>query len=67
MEKAQCLMLDTNVFVDHLRNYLPAVRFFESLEGRVVNRLLSVREPKRSAFGQAVAQAYASAVYEFKQ
>jgi hypothetical protein len=42
-------------------------RFFESLEGRVVNRLLSVREPRRSAFEQAVAQAYASSVYECKQ
>jgi hypothetical protein len=41
-------------------------RFFQSLEGRVVNRLLSVREPRRSAFEQAVAQAYASAVYECK-
>jgi hypothetical protein len=40
--------------------------FFEPLQGRVVNRLLSVREPKRSAFEQAVAQAYACAVYEFK-
>jgi hypothetical protein len=42
-------------------------RFFQSLEGKVVNRLLSVREPKRSTFEQAVGQAYASAVYECKQ
>ena len=41
-------------------------RFFESLEARVVNRLLSVREPRRSAFEQAAAQAYACAVYECK-
>jgi len=41
--------------------------FFKSLEGRVLNRLLSVREPKRSAFEQAVAQAYACEIYEFKQ
>lgn len=41
-------------------------RFFESLEGKVVNRLLSVREPRRSAFEQAVGQTYASALYEFK-
>ena len=40
--------------------------FFESLEGRVVNRLLDVREPRRSSFEQAVTQAYASAVYECK-
>jgi hypothetical protein len=42
-------------------------RFFESLEARVVNRLLSVREPRRSTFEQAVAQAYACAVYECRQ
>ena len=41
--------------------------FFESLEGKVVNRLLSVREPRRSSFEQAVGQAYASTLYEFKQ
>ena len=41
--------------------------FFESLEGRVVNRLLDVREPRRSSFEQAVMQAYASSVYEYKQ
>ena len=42
-------------------------RFFGSLESRVVDRLLSVREPRRSAFEQAVGQAYTSALYEFKQ
>ena len=41
--------------------------FFQPLEGRVVNRLLSVREPRRSAFEQAAAQAYASVVYQCKQ
>ena len=41
--------------------------FFKLLEGRVVNRLLSVREPRRSSFEQAVGQAYTSAVYECKQ
>ena len=41
--------------------------FFKSLEGRVVNRLLSVREPKRSTFEQAIAQAYNSEIYEIKQ
>jgi len=25
------MLIDTNVFVDHLRNYKPAVRFFESI------------------------------------
>jgi peptide subunit release factor 1 (eRF1) len=42
-------------------------RFFNPLEGKVVDRLLSVREPRRSAFAQAVGQAYASAVYECMQ
>jgi len=41
--------------------------FFESLEDKVVNRLLSVREPRRSSFDQAVEQAYASVLYEFNQ
>ncbi|MCX5997770.1 MAG: Vms1/Ankzf1 family peptidyl-tRNA hydrolase [Chloroflexi bacterium] len=42
-------------------------RFFGLLEGKVVDRLLSVRDPKRSAFEQAVGQAYASEFYEFKR
>ncbi len=42
-------------------------RFFKTLEGSVVDRLLSVREPRRSSFEQAVGQAYTSAVYECKQ
>lgn len=25
------ILIDTNIFVDHLRNYAPAVRFFESI------------------------------------
>jgi hypothetical protein len=41
--------------------------FFRSLEGRTVNRLLTVREPKRSSFEEAVKQAYSSTVYEFKE
>ena len=28
------ILIDTNVFVDHLRNFEPAVKFFESLVGR---------------------------------
>lgn len=28
------MLIDTNVFVDHLRNYAPAVRFFESIANR---------------------------------
>lgn len=41
--------------------------FFKSIEGKVVDRLLSVREPKRSTFGEAVEQAYASTVFEFRE
>ena len=25
------ILIDTNIFVDHLRNYAPAIRFFESI------------------------------------
>ena len=28
------ILIDTNIFVDHLRNYASAVRFFESIAGR---------------------------------
>lgn len=28
------ILIDTNIFVDHLRNFGPAVKFFESLAGR---------------------------------
>ena len=41
--------------------------FFQSLEGKVVNRLLTEREPKRSSFGEAVKQAYSSTVYDFEE
>jgi Actinobacteria/chloroflexi VLRF1 release factor len=41
--------------------------FFKSLEGKVVNRLLTEREPKRSSFGEAVKQAYSSTVYDFEE
>jgi len=27
------ILIDTNIFVDHLRNYAPSVRFFESIIG----------------------------------
>ena len=30
------ILIDTNVFVDHLRNYAPAVSFFESIGGKDV-------------------------------
>lgn len=42
-------------------------KFFVSLEGKVVGRLLSIREPKRSAFAEAITQAYASTVYEITE
>ncbi|MHB8084994.1 MAG: Vms1/Ankzf1 family peptidyl-tRNA hydrolase [Dehalococcoidia bacterium] len=41
--------------------------FFRSLEGKAVNRLLSVREPKRSSLNEAVKQAYSSTIYEFEE
>jgi hypothetical protein len=41
--------------------------FFRSLEGKVVNRLLTEREPKRSSFGEAVKQAYSSKIYDFEE
>jgi hypothetical protein len=41
--------------------------FFRSLEGKAVHRLLTVREPKRSSFEEAVKQAYSSTVYEFEE
>lgn len=28
------ILIDTNIFVDHLRNYAPAVNFFESIAGK---------------------------------
>ena len=28
------MLIDTNIFIDHLRNYTPAVHFFESVLGR---------------------------------
>lgn len=39
-------------------------RFFSTLDGKTVGRLLSVREPKRSNFDEAVVQAYTSTVWE---
>jgi len=40
--------------------------FFKTLEARVVDRLITVREPKRSSLEQAAQQAFSSAVYEFR-
>lgn len=33
MEK-KVILIDTNIFVDHLRNFMPAVKFFESIAER---------------------------------
>jgi peptide subunit release factor 1 (eRF1) len=41
--------------------------FFRLLEGKAVNRLLSVREPRRSSFDEAIRQAYSSTVYEIEE
>ncbi len=38
--------------------------FFKSLQPRTLDRLISVREPRRAAFDEAIKQAYASAVFE---
>ena len=38
--------------------------FFQSLQPRTLDRLISVREPRRATFDDALKQAYASAVYE---
>jgi hypothetical protein len=42
-------------------------RFFSTLDGKTVGRLLSVREPKRSTFDEAIAQAYTSTVFEITE
>ena len=41
--------------------------FFSKLEPKVVDRLLSVREPKRATFEEAVGQAYTSTVFEYEE
>jgi peptide subunit release factor 1 (eRF1) len=41
--------------------------FFSKLEPKVVGRLLSVREPKRATFEEAVGQAYTSTVFEYEE
>ncbi|MGA2368601.1 MAG: Vms1/Ankzf1 family peptidyl-tRNA hydrolase [Dehalococcoidia bacterium] len=41
--------------------------FFRQLERKAINRLLSVREPKRSSLDEAIKQAYSSMVYEFEE
>jgi hypothetical protein len=38
--------------------------FFQSLKSRTLDRLIPVREPRRTAFNDALKQAYMSAVYE---
>ncbi len=34
MEKTKGILIDTNVFIDHLRNFKPAVLFFDSISER---------------------------------
>ena len=34
IEEGNMMLIDTNVFVDHLRGYAPAVAFFESLTSK---------------------------------
>ena len=40
--------------------------FFESLKPKTVDRLIALREPRRSTFDDAVEEAYTSTVYEVK-
>jgi peptide subunit release factor 1 (eRF1) len=41
--------------------------FFKKLESKEIRRLLTVREPKRSSFNEAVAQAYTSTVFAISE
>jgi len=41
--------------------------FFSRLETKVVDRLISVREPKRASLEEAVHQVFTSTVFEFKE
>ncbi|MGA2159144.1 MAG: Vms1/Ankzf1 family peptidyl-tRNA hydrolase [Dehalococcoidia bacterium] len=52
---------------DTLQTMWRQCSFFRSLQGKAVDRLLTVREPKRSSLDEAVKQAYTSTVYEFKE
>jgi peptide subunit release factor 1 (eRF1) len=38
--------------------------FYKKLEGKVVDRLLALREPRRSNFNEAIAEAYSSRIFE---
>lgn len=42
-------------------------RFFGTLQNKVVDRLLSVREPRRSSFEEAVGLVYMSTMFEIKE
>lgn len=35
-EASEIILIDTNIFVDHLRNFLPAVKYFEALSTQKV-------------------------------
>ena len=41
MEKTagEIMLLDTNIFVDHLRNYTPSVEFFDTLENALFSAI----------------------------
>jgi peptide subunit release factor 1 (eRF1) len=41
--------------------------FFGKLESKVVDRLISVREPRRSSLEEAVNQAFSSTVFEYRE
>ena len=42
-------------------------KFYESLRTKELDRLLTVREPKRSTFDEAIAQAYSGTVFEIEE
>ena len=51
---------------DTLQRMWKQCAFFESLQPKTVDRLISLREPRRSTFEDALEEAYTSTVYEVK-
>jgi hypothetical protein len=51
---------------DTLQRVWKQCAFFESLKPKTVDRLIALREPRRSTFDDALEEAYTSTVYEIK-
>jgi peptide subunit release factor 1 (eRF1) len=51
---------------DTLQRMWKQCAFFESLKPKTVDRLISLREPRRSTFDDALEEAYTSTVYEIR-